>query len=169
MNLDQFSAHRRDEDEITFSRHNTAVLVIDMLNDFCVEGGAMVLPGSERLLPAQNSVINTVREGGGVVAFIIDSHRPDLRRDREFLKRSPHCVEGSWGAQVMDGLDQHDDDLRILKRRYSGFFNGARPSHRPRLGLGHGSKNSSCCSENHWAGHVNPPSGGGGAAPFHWH
>lgn len=123
MNLDQFSAHRRDEDEMTFSPHNTAVLVIDMLNDFCVEGGAMVLPGSERLLPAQNSVINTVREGGGVVAFIIDSHRPDLRRDREYLKRSPHCVEGSWGAQVMDGLDQHDDDLRILKRRYSGFFN----------------------------------------------
>ena len=123
MTLDQFSAHRRGEDEITFSPHNTAVLVIDMLNDFCVEGGAMVLPGSERLLPAQNSVINTVREGGGVVAFIIDSHRPDLRRDREYLKRSPHCVEGSWGAQVMDGLDQHDDDLRILKRRYSGFFN----------------------------------------------
>jgi ureidoacrylate peracid hydrolase len=123
MSLDQFSAHRRDEKGLIFSPRNTAVLVIDMLNDFCVEGGAMVLPGSDRLLGPQNAVIAAVRDTGGVVAFVIDSHRADLRRDREYLKRSPHCVEGTWGAEIIDGLTRKDDDLRILKRRYSGFFN----------------------------------------------
>ncbi|MDA1100468.1 MAG: cysteine hydrolase [Proteobacteria bacterium] len=123
MSLDQFSAHRRNEAEFRFSPHNTAVLVIDMLNDFCVEGGAMVLPGSDRLLGPQNAVITAVRDAGGVVVFIIDSHRPNLRRDREYLMRERHCVEGTWGAEVIAGLDQKAEDLRILKRRYSGFFN----------------------------------------------
>jgi len=123
MNLDEFSAHRRDETDLVFSRRHTAVLVIDMLNDFCVDGGAMVLPGADRLLAPQNDVTDAVRETGGVVAFVIDSHRPGLRRDREFLKRTPHCIEGTWGAEVMDGLNREAQDLRILKRRFSGFFN----------------------------------------------
>jgi ureidoacrylate peracid hydrolase len=123
MQLDQFSAHRHDDGTFTFSPHNTAVLVIDMLNDFCVEGGAMVLPGADRLLGPQNAVLTAVRDAGGVVAFVNDCHRPDLRRDREYLKRSRHCIEGTWGAEVVDGLVRGDNDLDIVKRRYSGFFN----------------------------------------------
>ncbi len=102
---------------------NTAVLIVDMLNDFCSEGGAMVLPGHEALLEPQNALIGAVRENGGVVAFVIDSHRPEARREREFLKRTPHCVEGTWGARVIEELDQQEGDLHIVKRRYSGFFN----------------------------------------------
>ncbi len=123
MNLDQFSAHRRDDTGLRLTPHNTAVLVIDMLNDFCVDGGAMVLPGAERLLDPQNAVIMAVREAGGAVIFVNDCHRPGLRRDREFLKREPHCIEGSWGAEVMTGLDRQPGDLQIVKRRFSGFFN----------------------------------------------
>lgn len=83
----------------------------------------MVLPGYERLIGPQNAVINAVRDAGGVVGFIIDSHRPEARREREFLKRTPHCIEGTWGAQVIDELDRKDGDLNVIKRRYSGFFN----------------------------------------------
>ncbi|MCY4191399.1 MAG: cysteine hydrolase [Rhodospirillaceae bacterium] len=102
---------------------STAVLIVDMLNDFCRQGGAMVLPGYEALLEPQNALIRAVRESGGVVAFVIDSHRPEARREREFLKRTPHCIEGTWGAQVIEELDQQEGDLHIIKRRYSGFFN----------------------------------------------
>ncbi len=83
----------------------------------------MVLPGYEALLEPQNALIRAVRESGGVVAFVIDSHRPEARREREFLKRTPHCIEGTWGAQVIEELDQQEGDLHIIKRRYSGFFN----------------------------------------------
>ncbi|MCB1377346.1 MAG: cysteine hydrolase [Alphaproteobacteria bacterium] len=120
--MDQFSAHRLDN-RTTVQATSTAVLVVDMLKDFCIAGGAMVLPGYERLLGPQNAVIKAVRQAGGTIVFIIDSHRPQARREREFLKRTPHCFEGSAGAEVVPELDQQDDDLRVIKRRYSGFFN----------------------------------------------
>jgi len=121
--LDTFSAHRQDGGALTIVPAATAVLVVDMLNDFCVDGGAMVLPGAETLYGPQNALIRAARQSGGIVAFVNDCHRPELRRDREFLKREPHCIEGTWGAEVVAALDQQSGDLRIPKRRFSGFFN----------------------------------------------
>ncbi len=120
---DTFSAHRHEGADLTITPAATAVLVVDMLNDFCVDGGAMVLPGAERLYGPQNALISAAREAGGVIIFVNDSHRPEMRRDREFLKREPHCVEGTWGAGVVPALGQKNGDLHIAKRRFSGFFN----------------------------------------------
>ena len=121
MSIDPFSAHQ-SESTIVLDPARTAVLVVDMLNDFCKPGGAMVLPGYERLVEPQRRLIAAARDAGVPVLWIIDSHRTGLRRDREFLKRTPHCAEGSWGAQVIDDLGPRDDELRIPKRRYSAFF-----------------------------------------------
>ncbi len=41
MTIDSFSAHRSEE-TTTLAPNHVAVLVIDMLNDFCKPGGAMV-------------------------------------------------------------------------------------------------------------------------------
>ncbi len=125
------------EDEVTvdvFSAHTlaacarleparTAALVIDMLNDFCKPGGAMVLPGYESLVPPQAAVIEAARRAGCPIVFIKDTHRKNVRREREHLKRTAHCFEGEWGAQVIDELAPRDDDIHVIKRRYSGFFN----------------------------------------------
>lgn len=120
--MDQFSSHRLDAG-IAINAKTTAVLVVDMLHDFCLPGGAMVLPGYEALVGPQNDVIRAVREAGGVVVFIADTHRPQSRREREFLKRTPHCIEGTAGPSVIPELDQAADDIHVVKRRYSGFFN----------------------------------------------
>jgi ureidoacrylate peracid hydrolase len=118
---DVFSAHRIEE-SIRLDPARTAILVVDMLNEFCKEGGAMVLPGSERLFPAQRAVISAAREKDARVIWVVDIHRAGLRRDREWLKRSPHCVEGSWGAEIVEQLAPLSSEMRILKHRYSGFF-----------------------------------------------
>ncbi|MGC1684448.1 MAG: cysteine hydrolase [Candidatus Acidiferrales bacterium] len=118
---DVFSAHRTD-DSIRLDAARTAVLVVDMLNDFCKAGGAMVLPGCERLFVPQISVISAARERAVPVIWIADSHRKGLRRDREWLKRAPHCVEGTWGAEIVDELAPKKNEMRIFKHRYSGFF-----------------------------------------------
>lgn len=120
--MDQFSSHRFDK-SASINATTTAVLVVDMLRDFCLPGGAMVLPGYEKLIGPQNAVIRAARNAGGVVVFIADSHRPQARRDREFLKRTPHCVEGTPGVEVIPDLDRKPDDLLVVKRRFSGFFN----------------------------------------------
>ncbi len=120
--MDEFSAHEL-ETSIKLDARRTAVLVIDMLNDFCKPGGAMVLPGYERLVGPQRAVIDAARRSGASVLFIADSHRPNVHQDREFLKRTPHCIEGSWGARVIDDLEPREDDIFVTKRRYSAFFN----------------------------------------------
>ena len=120
--MDQFSAHRKDRGA-RLRPESTAVLVVDMLRDFCIPGGAMVLPGYEALIGPQNAVIRALRSAGGTVIYIIDAHRPQLRRDREFLKRSPHCIEGTPGVQVVPELDKAAGDIEVIKRRFSGFFN----------------------------------------------
>lgn len=118
---DVFSAHRT-ENQIVLDKARAAVLVVDMLNEFCKPGGAMVLPGAEKLYPAQKALLAAARANGVPVIWIIDSHREALRRDREWLKRAPHCVEGSWGAEVIADLDPQKNEMRVHKHRYSGFF-----------------------------------------------
>jgi ureidoacrylate peracid hydrolase len=120
--VDPFSAKGSAEPARLVGLH-TAVVVVDMTNDFCVEGGVMVLPGYEALIGPQLAVIHAARAAGSPIIFVNDEHRPQQRRDREFLKRIPHCLEGSWGAQVVDALQARSDDIHVVKRRYSGFFN----------------------------------------------
>jgi len=122
MTVDVFSA-KRLERQVHVDPKSTGIVVIDMLNEFCKPGGAMVLPGYERLVPPQKNVIDAGRQAGCPVLFVADTHRPNVRQDREFLKRTSHCLEGSWGAQVIGDLDPRPDDIYIVKRRYSAFFN----------------------------------------------
>jgi ureidoacrylate peracid hydrolase len=122
MTADVFSA-KNVEAAIRLDPLRTAVLVVDMLNDFCKPGGAMVLPGYERLIAPQRAIIAAARSANVPIVFVVDSHRPNLRQDREFLKRTPHCLEGTWGMQVIDELERRPRDIVVTKRRYSAFFN----------------------------------------------
>jgi len=121
MAIDEFSKIKR-EAAWEIDPEVTAVLVIDMLNDFLVEGGKMVLPGGDHIVPNQKAVFEIARQAKIPIFYVNDSHRPGLKADREFLKRGEHCIEGTWGARVVDSLKPHAEDLIITKRRFSGFF-----------------------------------------------
>ena len=118
---DVFSAKRQDG-AITLDPKRTAVLVIDMINEFCKPGGRMVLPGYEALIPAQTALIAHARTLDVPVIFVQDSHRRNMRRDREWVKRTPHGIENTWATQVIDDLAPQADDIRVIKHRYSAFF-----------------------------------------------
>jgi ureidoacrylate peracid hydrolase len=122
MAVDGFSA-KKIEAQVRLDPGSSAILIVDMLNEFCKPGGAMVLPGYEALVPPQRRLIQAGRQAGAPIVFLIDSHRANVRQDREWLKRTPHCLEGSWGAKVIEDLDPRPNDLYVIKRRYSGFFN----------------------------------------------
>ncbi|HCP79884.1 MAG TPA: cysteine hydrolase, partial [Pusillimonas sp.] len=57
-----FSEHRQSDQAVALDVSRTAVLVVDMINDFCTPGGAMMLPGAEVLYPPQNAVMRAARE-----------------------------------------------------------------------------------------------------------
>ena len=115
-----FAEHFVD-DGSNYELVNPALVIVDMVNDFCKEGGAMVLPEGMETVPPTQNLIRAFRERKLPIIFINDTHRKD-KYDKEFDKRSPHCIEGTWGAQVIDELDPQPEDYQIPKRRFSGFY-----------------------------------------------
>lgn len=121
MSVDVFSAHKA-EAAFHLRADKAAVIVVDMINEFCKPGGKMVLPGYETLVPPQLAVIENARKNGMPVFWVHDVHRKGMRREREFLKRSPHGEEGTWGTKIISDLNAREDDIHITKRRYSSFY-----------------------------------------------
>lgn len=105
--------------DLKFDPARTAVLVIDMLNDFLEPEGAMPLLEGRGLYEPIRRLLASARENGASVIWVCDEHPPG---DREFEKRSVHCLKGSWGAEIVPELEPRDDEYRVPKRRYSGFY-----------------------------------------------
>jgi ureidoacrylate peracid hydrolase len=82
----------------------------------------MVLEGGGILVPPMRRLLSQARKAGIPVVYVNDSHRPGLREDREFKKRSEHCIEATWGAAVIDDLKPKKKDFVVLKHRFSGFY-----------------------------------------------
>lgn len=121
MAIDVFSAHR-NAGRVSLDPARTAVIVVDMINEFCKPGGKMVLPGYEALVGPQLSVIEAARAAGAPVVWVHDSHRRNMRRDREFIKRTPHGEEGTWATEIIDDLGARKHEIHVIKHRYSAFF-----------------------------------------------
>jgi ureidoacrylate peracid hydrolase len=121
MSVDVFSSHMHAE-RVSLDPARTAVIVVDMINEFCKPGGKMVLPGYEVLVPPQLAVIAAARKAGAPVIWVHDSHRKNMRRDREWVKRTPHGVEGTWATEIIEDLGARADEIHVVKHRYSSFF-----------------------------------------------
>lgn len=99
-----------------------ALLVIDMLNDFVLEGAPLEVPETRKVLPVIKTEIEKARSEGKPVIYICDSHDPD---DMEFKRFGwpPHAVKGTEGAKVVKELEPQRGDTIIEKTTYSGFYN----------------------------------------------
>lgn len=121
MELDSFSGKKKDL-TYTINKESTAILVVDMLNDFVKPGGKMVLDTGKVIIEPIRGLLEKARNNGLPIVYVNDAHRPGLREDREFKKRAEHCIEGTWGAEVIDELKPQQDDFIVKKRRFSGFY-----------------------------------------------
>jgi nicotinamidase-related amidase len=99
-----------------------ALLIIDMLNDFVLEGAPLEVPETRKVIPNIKKEIEKARAAGGPVIYICDAHAPD---DAEFSKFDwpPHAVKGTKGAEIVDELKPEKGDIVIEKTTYSGFYN----------------------------------------------
>ena len=124
---------------------DTALLLIDLQNDFCA-GGALAVPGGDEVIPIANALIPHF----SCVVATRDSHPPT---HLSFASNHPgkavyeqvtldglpqtlwpdHCVVGTDGAALHPALDQSGIQHVVLKGTdpridsYSGFFdNGHR-------------------------------------------
>jgi len=110
------------QERITAS--NTALLVIDMENDFVAAGAVQETPGGREIIPAINQLIAWARPQQIPIIFTQEMHRPDHSDYGIELEYDPvHCLENTGGCDLVAGLNVQPEDYRIRsKRRYDCFL-----------------------------------------------
>jgi len=77
----------------------TALVVVDVQNDFADPAGALAVPDAPAILPVVDAAIRAARAGGALVAYTADWHPPRTPHFAIDGGRWPvHCVAGTWGA-----------------------------------------------------------------------
>lgn len=105
----------------------TALLVVDVQNDFADPEGSLAVPGGEDIVPALNEEIDRAHIAGATVVTTQDWHPPETPHFVEHGgKWPPHCVRDTWGAELHPDLRVAPADERIRKAMgqedgYSGF------------------------------------------------
>ena len=71
---------------------------VDIQRDFMLPGGALYVPGAEKLIARIKKLVDVARAGGALLISSACQHTPD---DPEFKIFPPHCVRGTPGAQLI--------------------------------------------------------------------
>jgi len=84
----------------------TALIIVDMQNDFADPRGALYVRGGEDVLPVANSEIAKARAAGALVVYTQDWHPPSTPHFAKDGGTWPvHCVRDTWGAELHPDLD----------------------------------------------------------------
>ena len=117
------------------------LLVVDMQNGFCAEGGSYeqyggnigadlsayreIIPNIAKLIATSRELgipvfyTQQVREESGIDLFT-KLHKIVPERRAEYL-RIPACIRGTWDADIIDELAPQKNDHIVVKRRDSAF------------------------------------------------
>jgi ureidoacrylate peracid hydrolase len=116
----------------------TALLVIDMQNDFVREGAIMEVPYTRKQIPAIKAVIDAAREKAMPVIYTVHVTDPVLNPLE--IESFPHLAEagmrkGTLGVQVVDELAPKSVEYVLEKTRYSAFYGTDLEAHLKNQGI----------------------------------
>ncbi len=123
----------------------TAVIVVDMQNCFVRKGGYFDLVGhdisaTQKIIGPCKEIITSVRGKGGRIIYLQMGCSPDLSDAAaadspsfhksgglNLIRRRPEIrdkvyIYGTWGADIIEELKPHQEDIIVKKQRYDGFF-----------------------------------------------
>lgn len=126
----------------------TAVVVVDMQNDFASPGGMFDLAGIDTtciqaIVPNVRAVVESARANGMPIVYLKMGFRPDLEdagypTSPTWLKHLPLgagdpvtapngepsrvLVRDCWNTDIVDALTPEAEDVVLYKTRYSGFY-----------------------------------------------
>ena len=146
-----------------FDPARTASVVIDMQGTFCDEGAPAEVPLSRQIVGPINRLNRALRAAGGQVIWVnhanasspagsdwagfFDNFVAEEVRARTIRSLAP----GGEGQQVWHGLEVAEEDIRLLKNRYSALIPGSSALERVLRSLGldtlliSGTKTNVCC------------------------
>lgn len=120
-------------------RH-TALLVVDLQNDFCADGGAMAKEGfdvsaAQGMAERLPGLIAAARAAGTLVIFVRNVYSTDSnvylsdvwleqaarRRGGSYIEREV-CAPGSWGGEFYGEVDPLPGEPIVSKHRFDAFL-----------------------------------------------
>ena len=115
--------------------HRTALFIIDMQKDFCVDGFATAkvgrpLKAAQSIIPTLGDLLGAAQTAGVLVCHIGLWTLPDHGSDsgpwlaqRRCATYANDCIAlaGTEGAEFIDALQPAADEIIIRKHRYSAF------------------------------------------------
>jgi ureidoacrylate peracid hydrolase len=125
----------------------TALIVVDMQNDFASDGGmferaGIDVSGIREIVPAIATMLDVARSAGVLVCYLRMGFKPDLSdagypTSPTWIKHVPLAVgrevvapdgspsriliRGTWNTDIIEELTPEPGDLIVDKHRYSGF------------------------------------------------
>ncbi len=110
-------------DEVRLPAKDTALVIVDMVNDFVHPQGSLLVPSAAGTIGNIRKLLDAARESGVHVAFTQDT---STENDPEFEIWPRHCVKGTWGWQIIDELTpKQPEELVVVKYRYDGFYDSS--------------------------------------------
>ncbi|XP_073134216.1 probable inactive nicotinamidase At3g16190 [Henckelia pumila] len=120
---------------------STALLVIGMQKDFIFPSSPVHLRGAEAIVPNVVKAVEVARSRGVHIIWVVREHHcsgRDLELFRRHLysddKQKPAC-KGTIGAEILDELVVQECDYKLVKTRFSAFFNTNLDSYLKGLGV----------------------------------
>jgi nicotinamidase/pyrazinamidase len=103
----------------------TALVVVDVQNDFADPGGGLYVREGEKVVPVINEQVDQARSRGAMIVYTQDWHpesTPHFQKDGGIWP--VHCVQGTWGAEPHPDLEVAGEVVRKGaggEDGYSGF------------------------------------------------
>lgn len=104
---------------------HTALIVVDLQNDFADPAGSLYVQGGEEVVKAANDAVAEARSEGATVIYTQDWHPEDTPHFQKDGGIWPvHCVRDTWGAALHPELQVNGESIRKGtggEDGYSGF------------------------------------------------
>ena len=146
---------------ITIDTARTAVIVVDMQNDFCSTGGMFDRAGVDistvqKAINPTRMVLSAARKAGIKIVYLKMGFQPDLSDlgDAESPNRMRHLhfgvgqpsvapdgrkgrylIRDTWNSDVIEELQPEAEDVVLYKHRFSGFYQTELDDTLRRLGI----------------------------------
>lgn len=100
--------------------HDTALLLIDVINHLDFDGNKEIVPAAEKMAPRLRELKLRAKAAGVPVIYVNDNFG---RWQSDFRKVVRYCTqEGKPGRKISEMMIPEEDDYFVLKPKHSGFY-----------------------------------------------